>query len=66
MLIRWTRRPKPGTEVLNAGLQLLLLFGDEGLAFSAGPLPEAVMALPKAPRKNTAHSTRCSGTSPAR
>lgn len=45
MLIRLDPAPQARYQVLNAGLQLLLLFGDEGLAFSAGPLPEAVMGL---------------------
>ena len=45
MLIRLDPAPQGRYQVLNAGLQLLLMFGDQHLAFSAGPLPEAVMSL---------------------
>jgi hypothetical protein len=45
MLIRLDPAPQARHQVLNAGLQLLLLFADQGLVFSAGPLPEGVMGL---------------------
>ena len=45
MLIRLDPAPQGRSQVLNAGLQLLLLFADQHLAFSAGPLPETVMSL---------------------
>jgi hypothetical protein len=45
MLIRLDPAPQARHQVLNAGLQLLLMFADQGLVFSAGPLPEAVMGL---------------------
>ena len=58
MLIRLDPTPQARYQVLNAGLQLLLLFGDEGLEFSLGPLPEAVMGLVQsAEEKNRALET---------
>jgi hypothetical protein len=44
ILIRLDPAPQGRHEVLNAGLQLLLV-ADQHLVFSAGPLPETVMSL---------------------